>query len=230
MLFKWVWFYVSDTPCPDYCFFLFFLVEFLKRYKNKFSEVELFTVITSGWLAAFYSLCTEIIIIKRKSFYLAKKHLWLCFCVFVCLQLFIWGFIWTCFPHERLPIFIFSCTSLYLVFCVRGTFEAFPFLFISLDFLWLPASLPLPFPKSQEALFSSDPSDPSTFPDRILQFECCHFPFHHFVPSSSSAPWPAHLLWNGIWPFLSALFTDFLLTTLSLPAPPVAESLPVSRV
>lgn len=168
---------------------------------------------------------------KKKKFLFGKKTslaVFLRFCVSAVIHLRIHLDLLLAWAAAHIH---FSCTSSDLVICVLGTFEVFPFLFISLDFLRLPASLPLlPFPKSQKALFSSDPSDPSTFPDRILQFECCHFPFHHFVPWSGSALWPAHLLWNGIWPFLSASLTDFLLTTLSLPAPPVAESLPVSRV
>lgn len=58
----------SNTPCCLFClvFNLF----------KKFSEKKLFTVITSGLLAAFYSLCTEI-----KTLYLAKS---LSACAFLC--------------------------------------------------------------------------------------------------------------------------------------------------
>lgn len=167
---------------------------------------------------------------KKKKFLFGKKTslaVFLRFCVSAVIHLRIHLDLLPAWAAAHIHFFLHKFI---VSFLCAGHIWGVSFFIFSLDFLWLPASLPLPFPKSQEALFSSDPSDPSTFPDRILQFECCHFPFHHFVPSSGSALWPAHLLWNGIWPFLSVLFTDFLLTTLSLPAPPVAESLPVSRV
>lgn len=54
-----------------------FSLEFLICIK-KFPEERLFTVITSGLLAAFYSLCTEI---KKKNFVFGKR---LSVCSFLC--------------------------------------------------------------------------------------------------------------------------------------------------
>lgn len=80
-MFNWFEFMFLSTYSTQTLLLAVFSLEFLICIK-KFSEERLFTVITSGLLAAFYSLCTEI---KKKIFVFGK--LLVCLCVFLCLQL-----------------------------------------------------------------------------------------------------------------------------------------------
>lgn len=62
-MFNWFEFMFLSTYSTQTLLLAVFSLEFLICIK-KFSEERLFTVITSGLLAAFYSLCTEI---KKKN-------------------------------------------------------------------------------------------------------------------------------------------------------------------